>query len=202
MHFAIFFNLNFINPRIYYTSGKNLSSIAHHKGTRQNKNSFASKTMKWMAQVWKSETLDMVTYSDLLCPHQGFLEKELATHSRIRVWRIPGTEEPGRLHSMGSQRVRHNWATITHSSSLWPHPSLSSLENSMDRGAWQAPVHGVTKNQTQLSNCYSLIKSLITPVSSLFLNCIPSGKKGVFLTMDTHHSSLYILNFNYVPGPV
>ena len=124
MHFAIFFNLNFINPRIYHTSGKNLSGIAHHKGTRQNKNSFASKTMKWMAQVWKSETLDMVTYSDLLCPHQGFLEKEMATHSSILVWRIPRTEEPGRLQSMGSQRIRHNWATVTHSSSLWPHPSL------------------------------------------------------------------------------
>ena len=33
------------------------------------------------------------------------LEKELATHSSILVWRIPWTEEPGRLQSMGSQRV-------------------------------------------------------------------------------------------------
>ena len=34
------------------------------------------------------------------------LEKRMATHSSILAWRIPGTEEPGRLHSMGSQRVR------------------------------------------------------------------------------------------------
>ena len=35
----------------------------------------------------------------------------MATHSSILAWRIPWTEEPGGLQSMGSQRVRHNWAT-------------------------------------------------------------------------------------------
>ena len=36
------------------------------------------------------------------------LEKELATHSSILAWSIPWTEEPGRLLSMGLQRVKHN----------------------------------------------------------------------------------------------
>ena len=36
------------------------------------------------------------------------LEKEMATHSTILAWRIPWTEEPGGLQSMGSQRVRHD----------------------------------------------------------------------------------------------
>ena len=36
------------------------------------------------------------------------LEKEMATHSSILAWRIPWTEEPGGLQSMGSQRVRHD----------------------------------------------------------------------------------------------
>ena len=36
------------------------------------------------------------------------LEKELATHSSIVAWEIPWTEEPGRLQSVGSQRVRHD----------------------------------------------------------------------------------------------
>ena len=36
------------------------------------------------------------------------LEKRMATHSSILAWRIPGTEEPGRLHSMGSLRVGHD----------------------------------------------------------------------------------------------
>ena len=39
------------------------------------------------------------------------LEKEMATHSGTLAWKIPWMEEPGRLQSMGSQRVRHNWAT-------------------------------------------------------------------------------------------
>ena len=36
------------------------------------------------------------------------LEKGMATHSTILAWKIPGTEESGRLQSMGSQRVRHD----------------------------------------------------------------------------------------------
>ena len=36
------------------------------------------------------------------------LEKEMAAHSCILAWKIPRTEEPGRLQSMGSQRVTHN----------------------------------------------------------------------------------------------
>ena len=39
------------------------------------------------------------------------LEKEMATHSNILAWRIPWTEEPGWLQSMGSQTVGHDWAT-------------------------------------------------------------------------------------------
>ena len=37
-------------------------------------------------------------------------EEEMATHSSVFAWRIPWTEEPGGLQSMGSQRVRHNWS--------------------------------------------------------------------------------------------
>ena len=39
------------------------------------------------------------------------LEKEMAIHSSTIAWKIPWTEEPGRLQSMGLQRVRHDWAT-------------------------------------------------------------------------------------------
>ena len=40
------------------------------------------------------------------------LEKEMTTHSSILAWRIPWTEEPGRLQSMGSQIVRHDWSDL------------------------------------------------------------------------------------------
>ena len=39
------------------------------------------------------------------------LEKEMATHSSILAWKTPWMEEPGRLQSMGSQRVEHDWMT-------------------------------------------------------------------------------------------
>ena len=39
---------------------------------------------------------------------EDLLEKEMATHSSILAWEIPGAEEPGELQSLGSQRVRHN----------------------------------------------------------------------------------------------
>ena len=41
-------------------------------------------------------------------------EKEMAIHSSTLAWKIPWTEEPDRLQSMGSQRVRHDWATSLH----------------------------------------------------------------------------------------
>ena len=45
--------------------------------------------------------------------HFHALEKEMATHSSVRAWRIPGTGEPGGLPSMGSHRVGHDWSDLT-----------------------------------------------------------------------------------------
>ena len=42
---------------------------------------------------------------------EDLLENEMATHSSIHAWRILWTEEPGRLHFMGSQRIRHDLVT-------------------------------------------------------------------------------------------
>ena len=47
------------------------------------------------------------------------LEKGMATHSNILAWRIPWTERPGGLQSMGSQKVGHDWATFTFLISLY-----------------------------------------------------------------------------------
>ena len=43
---------------------------------------------------------------------KGKLEKEMATHSRVLAWRIPGTGEPGGLPSVGSYRVGHDWSDL------------------------------------------------------------------------------------------
>ena len=77
----------------------------------------------------------------------------MATHSSILAWKIPWMQEPGRLQSMGLQRVGHDQMTSL-SLSIAPFAEgngnqlqCSCLENPMDRGAWQATVHGVTKSQ-------------------------------------------------------
>ena len=44
--------------------------------------------------------------------HFHALEKEMAIHSSVLAWRIPGMGEPGRLSSMGSHRVRHDWSDL------------------------------------------------------------------------------------------
>ena len=44
--------------------------------------------------------------------HFHALEKEMATHSSVLSWRIPGTGEPGGLPSLGSHRVRHDWSDL------------------------------------------------------------------------------------------
>ena len=44
--------------------------------------------------------------------HFDALEKEMATHSGVLAWRIPGTGEPGGLPSMGSHRVRHDGSNL------------------------------------------------------------------------------------------
>ena len=44
--------------------------------------------------------------------HEDALEEGVATHSSILAWRSPWVEEPGRLRSMGSQRVRHDWSDL------------------------------------------------------------------------------------------
>ena len=59
-----------------------------------------------MAQWWRT-CLPIQVPS--LCQEDP-LEKEMATHSSTFAWKIPWMEEPGRLQSVGSQRVRHDWA--------------------------------------------------------------------------------------------
>ena len=88
-------------------------------------------------------------------------EKVLAAHSSTLAWKIPWSEEPGGLQSMGSLRVGHDWVT---SLSLFPfmhwkgngNPlQCSCLENPRDGGAWWAAVYGVAQSQTRLKRLSS-----------------------------------------------
>ena len=96
------------------------------------------------------------------------LEKESQTTSVFFAWKIPWTEEPGGLQSMGSLRVGHNWVTsLSLSLSLScigegnGNPlQCSCLENPKDEGAWWATVYGVTQSRTRLKWLISSISSI------------------------------------------
>ena len=104
------------------------------------------------------------------------LEEGMATHSSILAWRIPWTDEPGRLQSIELQRAGHDFGGFPDGldgkesacnvgdpgsvPGLGRYPAggygnplqYSCLENSMDREAWWATVQKVTKSWTQLSS--------------------------------------------------
>ena len=92
----------------------------------------------------------------------------MAPHSSTVAWKIPWMEEPGRLQSMGSLRVRRNWATSLSLSTF-----MHCLENPRDGGAWWAAVYGVSQSRTRLKrlSMYTsiLISQFIPPSRPLLL---------------------------------
>ena len=59
-----------------------------------------AQTVKRLPAMWETQVRSLV--------REDPLEKEMATHSSTLAWKIPWTEEPGGLQSMGSQRVGHD----------------------------------------------------------------------------------------------
>ena len=112
-------------------------------------------------------------------------EKAMAPHSSTLAWKIPWTEEPGRLQSMGSLRVRHDWVTSLHFSLSCigegnGNPlQCSCLENPRDSGDWWAAVYGVAQSRTWLKQLSSSSRCL----KKVFLNESLQDKRTV-LTED------------------
>ena len=85
----------------------------------------------------------------------------MAPHSSTLAWKIPWTEEPGRLQSMGSLRVGHDWAISLYFSLSCigegnGNPlQCSCLENPRDGRAWWAAVYGVAQSRTRLKRLSS-----------------------------------------------
>ena len=77
------------------------------------------------------------------------LEKKMAIHSSILAWRIPWTEDPGGLQSIGLQRVWHNWVTNTHTHILYTHTythtHIQYFNMQAERDLWD---HQVVKQWT------------------------------------------------------
>ena len=106
----------------------------------QNKNMFLAERIMLFLPICPQ----MVT------PRQPLWEGD-GTHSSTLAWKIPWTEEPGRLQSMGSLRVGHDWATSLSCIGEGNGDLLqcSCLENPRDGGAWWA-VYGVAQSRTWL----------------------------------------------------
>ena len=97
----------------------------------------------------------------LFSMYSMYLEKTMAPHSSTLAWKIPWTEEPRRLQSMGSLKVGHDWATslslftFMHWRRKWNPLQYSCLENPRDEGAWWAAIYGVAQSWTWLKRLSS-----------------------------------------------
>ena len=97
----------------------------------------------------------------------------MATHSSTLAWKIPWTEEPGRLQSMRSLRVGHDWVTSLSLFSFIREGNgnplqCSCLENLRDGGARWAAVYGVTQSRTRLKLLSSSSRYLIILFSPVY----------------------------------
>ena len=113
----------------------------------------------------------------------------MAPHSSTLAWKIPWTEEPGGLQSMGSLRVRHDWAisvslfTSMHWRRKWQPTPVFLPGESQGRGAWWAAVSGVAQSRTRLKWLSSSVYMSI-PISQ-FRPPPPGNPKFVFYICDS-----------------
>ena len=104
-------------------------------------------------------------------------------HRSTLAWKIPWTEEPGRLQSMGSLGVGHDWVTslslftFMHWRRKWQ-LQCSCLENPRDGGAWWAAVSGVAQSQTRLKWLSSMHCSGEGNGTPLQCSCLENPRDG------------------------
>ena len=103
--------------------------------------SLEAQRLKCLPPVWETRVRSLVW--------EDPLEKEMAPHSNILAWRIPWPEEPGRLQSMGPQRVRHDWETPL---------SLSPLPFDQFIYCNHRELHQCTGLYTSTSLCFPMSK--------------------------------------------
>ena len=122
----------------------------------------------------------------------------MAPHSSTLAWKIPWTEEPGRLQSMGSLRVGYD--SVTSLSRIGEgngNPlQCSCLENPRDRGAWWAAVYGVTQSWTRLkqlsSSCNHGLRSNGDPLLSVRSMLMLPGRGWVVQSIERRAHSIIL----------
>ena len=107
-----------------------------------------------------------------------------AAHSSTLAWKIPWTEEPGGLQSMGSLRVGHNWATslslftFMHWRRKWQPTPVFLPGESQGRGAWWAAIYGVAQSRTRLKQLSSSSSRYL--LTSYVCIPVPYNEKDIF----------------------
>ena len=98
--------------------------------------------------------LDVLKFNSILTWSTLRLEKAMAPHSTTLAWKIPWTERPGRLQSMGSLRVGHDWSNLAAAAAATLRYSISAcsdaklcltLGNPMDCSLTGSSVHGISQ---------------------------------------------------------
>ena len=117
---------------------------------------------------WGRWGLDMIKWLHF---HFHALEKEMATHSSVLAWRIPGTGEPGGLPSMGSHRVGHDWSDLTaaavpmkvYTANHWGRIVVQGNRDPQKpghKGQEELPVSGLSVVETDLNTILHALLSL------------------------------------------
>ena len=118
------------------------------------KNTFESVLMRWikLEPIIQSEASQKEKHQYSILTHIS--EKAMATHSSTLAWKIPWTEEPGRLEAIGSlesdmtERLHFHFSLSCTGEGNGNPLHCSCLENPRDGGAYWAAVYGVAHSQT------------------------------------------------------
>ena len=126
-----------------------------------------------MIVVWIQKYLHIINFSDYIgfhwkgkCFFSQSYEKAMAPHSSTLAWKIPWTEEPGRLWSVELLRVGHDWVvhdwatslslfTFMHWRRKWQPTPVFLPGESQDRRAWWSAAYGVAQSWTWLKRLSS-----------------------------------------------
>ena len=137
--------------------------------------------------------------------HFHALEKEMVIHSRVLAWRIPGTEEPSGLPSMGSHRIGHDWRYLAAAADIlcvyvWVVQSCQTLCDPTDYSSPDSSVHGILQARILEWVAVSFSRESSQPRDWILVSCIAGGcftiwpiKRSPLEKLKTHYtfSSLF-----------
>ena len=130
-----------------------------------------------------STSIHVATNGKILFSFCGWV---MAPHSRTLAWKIPWLGEPGRLQSMGSLRIGHNWATslslftFMHWTRKWQPTPVFLPGESQGRGSLVAAVYGVAQSRTRLKRLSSSSIPLLCMYHFFFICSSVDGHSGFF----------------------